>query len=185
MTLLKLARQTSALLALAVMCCTSCKKDEPRVYELLPPEAEDVTGQASLFVSLENSDGRTANEGSLKVIDNNVNSKFLIFDYDPTFYLQLKFAKPQHITSYTLTSANDAPDRDPKDWKISASDDGNTWVDLDTRTAESFSERGETRNYEFTNPKAYTYYKMSITSNGGSSLFQLAEWRVTSIPLND
>lgn len=185
MKLLKLARHLSALLIIAAICCSGCKKDEERVYELLPPEAEDVTGQASLFVSIENRDGRTGGEGSLKVIDNKTDTKFLIFDYDPTFYIQLKFLKPQHVTSYTLTSANDAPERDPKSWVISASEDGKTWVDLDTRTDESFASRGETKNYEFTNPKSYNYYKISITANGGASLFQLAEWRVTSIPLNE
>jgi hypothetical protein len=176
------ARQALAMCCIALICGTGCKK-EKRVYDLLPPEAEDVTSQASLSVNIENTGGRTATEGSLKVIDNDLDTKFLIFTYAPNFYIQLQFLKPQHITSYTLTSANDAPGRDPKSWTISASNDATTWTTLDTRTGETFTDRQQTKNYEFTNANAYKYYRLNITANNGDTLFQLAEWRVTSIPL--
>jgi hypothetical protein len=185
MNTLKLTRRVIAMLCIAVIFCSGCKKDKQRTYDLLPPEPEDVTSNASLSVNYENSDGRTANEGSLKVIDNNTETKFLIDPYNEALYIQLKFLKPQHVTSYTLTSGNDAPGRDPKDWKIAASDDGINWVDLDTRAGEMFSDRGQTKNYEMTNPKAYLFYRLYITANNGDELFQMAEWRVTAVPLND
>ena len=37
---------------------------------------------------------------------------------------------------------------------------------------------------DFTNTATYTYYRLNITANGGSSLFQMAEWRVINYPLN-
>lgn len=180
----KLTKGVITMLCIAVISCSGCKKDKQRTYDLLPAEPEDVTSQASLSVNIENTGGKTAAEGSPKVIDNDLDSKFLIFTYDSTLYIQLQFLKAQHITSYTLTSANDSPTRDPKNWKISASNDNTTWVDLDSRTDESFAARRQTNNYEFTNSSAYKYYRLNVTANGGSTLFQLAEWRVTSIPLN-
>jgi hypothetical protein len=183
MNVLKRTRQALAMLCIAAIFCSGCKKDKPRVYALLPPDPEDVTSQAALSVNIENTDGPDATEGSSKVIDGDLTTKFLIFTYDPTLYIQLKFRKAQHITSYTLTSANDSPSRDPKSWTISGSNDGNAWVLLDTRTNETFSDREKTNNYDFPNTTSYTYYRLNITANGGSALFQMAEWRVISVPL--
>lgn len=183
MNVLKLTRRALAMLCLALVFCSGCKKEKQRTYALLPPDPEDVTAQGALSVNIENTGGPSANEGSVRVTDGLLDTKFLIFTYNPTFFIQLKFKQAQHITSYTLTSANDAPERDPKSWKLSGSNDGAAWTDLDTQTNQTFASRGLTKNYEFDNTKTYTYYKLSITANGGSALFQLAEWRVTNVPL--
>jgi hypothetical protein len=180
---LKLTRRLLAIFFIAVVSFSSCKKEKARVYELLPPDPENVTSQGILSVSIENTGGPSANEGSIRLTDGDPTSKFLIFTYDPSLWMQLKFKKAQHITSYTLTSANDGQTRDPKNWKLSGSNDGLTWVDLDTRTDEVFTDRGQTKNYEFENSESYTYYRISITANNGSTLFQLAEWSVTNVPL--
>ena len=96
--------------------------------------------------------------------------------------MQLSFAAPQQVASYTLTSGGDAPGRDPKDWKLSGSIDGTTWVDLDTKTGETFSARTMTKTYNFKNDILYRYYRMSITAVSSGSLFQLAEWRLIEVP---
>ncbi|MEO3403267.1 discoidin domain-containing protein [Mucilaginibacter sp. CAU 1740] len=183
MNALKLTRRALGMLCLALVLCSGCKKEKQRHYDLLPPDPEDVTAQGVLSTNIENTGGPSATEGSIRVTDGFESTKFLIFSYDPSFFIQLKFKAAQHITSYTLTSANDAPERDPKNWTLAGSNDEKVWKDLDTRTNESFSARGLTKNYEFTNPDTYTYYRLNITANGGSTLFQLAEWRVTNVPL--
>ncbi|MCC8408545.1 discoidin domain-containing protein [Mucilaginibacter sp. UR6-1] len=182
---MKLTRRALAMLCLSLVICSGCKKDEARHYDLLPPDPEDVTSTATLSVNFDNSGGPTAGEGSPKVIDGDLDSKFLN-NYNPALYIQLAFRKAQCVTTYTLTSANDAPTRDPKNWTITASNDGENWVTLDTQTDQTFnSERRKTLTYEFENGTAYTYYRINITANGGSSLFQLAEFRVIAIPLLD
>jgi hypothetical protein len=183
MNVLKLTKRVLVMLCVAVLFCSGCKKEEPRSYALLPPDPEDVTSQGTLTVNIENTGGPTAGEGSPKVIDNSVETKFLIFSYAPNFYMQLQFRKEQHITSYTLTSANDAPGRDPKDWTLAASNDGTTWVTVDTRTNETFASRKLTKTYEFTNNSNYKYYRLNITAIGSGALFQLAEWRVINVPV--
>jgi phage-related protein len=185
MNVLKTAKHLLAILCIAVIFCSGCKKDKQRVYPLLPPEPEDVTSQASVSVNLENPGGADATEGSSKVIDNDKTTKFLIFDYDPSLYIQLQFREAQDVTSYSLTSANDSPERDPKSWKLSGSNDGKVWVDVDTRTNETFSDREVTNNYVIDNKTAYKYYRLTITENNGDSLFQMAEWRVISTPILD
>jgi hypothetical protein len=156
------------------------------VYELLPPDPEvetDITYLGTLSVNLENSGGPTAGEGSPKLVDANLDSKYLINPYANNLYMQISFKTAQRVASYKLTSANDAPGRDPKDWKLQASNDGTTWVDLDTRKGETFDARGLTKRYDFTNITDYKIYRISVTANGGDSLFQLAEWSLIKVPL--
>ncbi|SEW57220.1 hypothetical protein, partial [Chitinophaga arvensicola] len=105
----------------------SCTKNSKRHYDLLPPDPEvekDLTQLATgLTVNIENPGGPNAKEGSSKVTDGNIDTKFLIFSYDTTCFIELDFDIAQHLDAYTLTSADDADGRDPKDWQIVASND--------------------------------------------------------------
>jgi hypothetical protein len=152
---------------------------EWRLYESDVPEI-DFTGYilSAITVSKENPGGAGADEGSLKLVDGDTNSKFLIFDYPTTFWMQQKFYSKAIANKYTLTSGNDASSRDPKNWTLAGSNDEANWVALDTRTDESFAGRNETREFTFNSPTAYKYYRFYITANNGDVLFQLSEWRL-------
>jgi hypothetical protein len=122
-----------------------------------------------------------ANETSGKLIDNNTNSKFLLFNFS-TLWAQLEFATPQTTGAYTMTSANDAPERDPKNWTVEGSDNGTDWTILDTRTDQSFGSRFLTVKYTFSNQVAYKFYRLNISAVNNSTLFQMAEWRLLKRP---
>jgi hypothetical protein len=122
-----------------------------------------------------------ANETSGKLIDNNINSKFLLFNFS-TLWAQLEFATPQTTGAYTMTSANDAPERDPKNWTLEGSDNGTDWTVLDTRTDQSFGSRFLTVKYTFSNQVAFKFYRLNVSAVRNSTLFQLAEWRLLKRP---
>lgn len=143
---------------------------------------KDITSMAALTVSQDNPGGADAGEGSKKLVDNDYNSKFLIAGFASGFWTQLKFPSAQVIGAYTITSGNDAPDRDLKDWNLAGSNDGVTWTILDTKVGETFSGRNLTKRYEMTNKTAYTYYRLTATANGGSNLLQVSEWRLITYP---
>jgi F5/8 type C domain len=185
MTKLKLTKHVLPLILLIAIAIVGCKKDN-REYELLPPDPEvetDVTNLGTLSVNIENSGGPNANEGSPKLVDGDMTTKFLLNPYAADLYMQITFRTAQRISAYNLTSANDAASRDPKDWKIQASNDGNTWIDLDTRSGETFPSRGLTRRYNFSNTTDYKIYRFSVTAVGSGTLFQLAEWGLIRVPL--
>lgn len=142
----------------------------------------DVTNDGVFSVSRDNNGGPGAGEGSLKLIDNNLNSKFLQANFAGDLWIQLLFNEPQFIGAYTMTSADDAPERDPKDWNLQGSMDGENWVTLDTRTGEVFANRFLTKRYEFNATQAYTHYRLNITANAGNNLYQQAEWRLIRVP---
>lgn len=182
MTFIKFTKSTVGLCFVQLLLL-GCSKEEYPAVDLFTWKAKvDVTDKAKISVNIENSSGASGQEGSLKAIDNDFNSKFLINPHQSNFYMQLSFPAAQQVASYTLTSGNDAPDRDPKDWKFSGSMDGNTWVDLDERTGETFSGRNVTKTYSFPNVVPYTHYRISISAVGSGTLFQLSEWRVIEVP---
>lgn len=115
------------------------------------------------------------NEGIDKLIDNNINSKVL--DKSRNYmWVIYKQTKPSIVTKYTLTSANDAPDRDPLKWTLSGSNDGTTWTVIDTRDNIDFPLRKQTLTFDIPNNTAtFTQYKLDMVNNAGN-MFQLAEW---------
>ena len=155
---------------------------EWRLYETDVPEI-DLTEYllSAITVSKDFPDGPGGAEGSLKVVDGDLNSKFLIFDYPTDFWMQQELLGAAIANQYTLTSGNDAPSRDPKDWILAGSNDAANWVELDDRTGETFSGRNETKAYTFNSATPYKYYRINITANNGDGLFQLSEWRILNV----
>ncbi|KRV46688.1 alpha-mannosidase [Wenjunlia vitaminophila] len=114
-----------------------------------------------------------SNEVKENLVDGDPGSKWLVFE--PTAWLEFDLEEPIAVVRYALTSANDAAERDPKDWKLQGSNDGTTWNTLDTRTGEVFEQRFQTREFSFENTTAYRHYRLEITRNAGAGLTQLAE----------
>ncbi|KAM0034166.1 putative peptide-N(4)-(N-acetyl-beta-glucosaminyl)asparagine amidase [Helianthus debilis subsp. tardiflorus] len=58
-------------------------------------------------------------------------------------------AQVYELCSYELMSANDAPERDPKDWVVEGSDDGgSSWRVLDEQTGQTFDNRFQRKAYK-------------------------------------
>jgi predicted alpha-1,2-mannosidase len=136
----------------------------------------NVTDQVvAVTASGENPPGEIATN----VIDGDTTTKWLVFN--STGWIQFKMAQPSVVARYAISSANDAPERDPKDWSLQASQDGQTWVVIDTRSGQSFSARYQTLRYDITNATAYLYYRLQISANaGGAGLIQMSEMQLSN-----
>lgn len=132
----------------------------------------NVTDQVTdVRASSENSGG---GEGKENLVDVEPGSKWLAFQ--ATGWVEFDLAEPTKVVTYALTSANDHDERDPKDWTLKGSADGKTWTDLDTRTGQAFSERHQTKSFDFTTGTAYQHFRLEITKNNGASdAIQLAD----------
>ncbi|MBN1412450.1 MAG: hypothetical protein JW969_16505, partial [Spirochaetales bacterium] len=110
-----------------------------------------------------------------KLIDNSSSTKYLTFH--ASGWVQFSQTTTSVITQYTITSANDAAERDPYTWSLQGSNNGSTWTTIDSRSGEDFPNRFQTRSFTFANSTAYTYYRMNMSNNSGTIL-QLAEWEL-------
>ena len=135
-------------------------------------------------VNLEAGDGANSAEGSKKLVDQDVTTKFLQAGFDGTQKCTFELATPQVVGAYTLTSGNDAADRDPRFWILQGSLDGIQYTDLHTVTVcpwentNEGSSRRQTKLFHFDNYVAYKFYRLYIKSNRGSRVFQLSEWTI-------
>lgn len=131
------------------------------------------------------------NEGGLRPFDKLTGSKWLTAGGNSTGWLQYQFlvGGAYAINAYSITSANDAPARDPRDWTLQGSFDGTNWVILDTRVGESWAigadeHRLERHEFLFDNAVAYSYYKLDVTSNNGDgNLMGFSEMELLERPL--
>ncbi|WP_206483048.1 discoidin domain-containing protein [Thalassotalea sp. G2M2-11] len=122
-------------------------------------------------------------EGAAQAFDGDVNTKWLDHNEwqgapsveDPA-WIQIDFAEPQAVNTLMITSANDASARDPENFTLVASNDGETWSTLLDMVGASFEERFERQTFSFANALKYRHYRLNITKNAGNDgLMQLAE----------
>ena len=146
---------------------------------------------AKLEVDLTTLDGTEANGASQsleKMFDGNASTKYLTRNDNCWFIFAL--TSPAVVKGYKITSANDQPKRDPKDFTLSASNDGEHWTELDSQTGVTFSDRLSAKSFPLaSNTTAYLWYKFDVTSNGGTDDFgldivQIGEFELlTSLPV--
>ena len=129
------------------------------------------------------------NETSANLIDGNTSTKYCT-DKDrgdgPVAWIVYHLPAAKAVTAYSITSANDAPGRDPKNWKLQGSNDGNTWTDLDTQSDQKFSKRYETKKYMVYGGASYEYYRLYITATyqTDNTMIQLSEWTLEDTNLS-
>ena len=124
-------------------------------------------------------------ENAAKAFDGLTGTKWFDDHETSSGWLQYEFgggAACWRYPQYTLTSANDAHNRDPKDWQLLASNDGDNWTTLDARANEIFKSRLQSKSYSFPNTIPYRFYRLNITTNagGGTNGLQLAELNLLS-----
>ena len=143
-----------------------------------------VTGVPSLQIDLTKpgdsvtptSSNSPGGEQSANAIDNNSGTKYLNFDKVDTGLTITTGGGV--VTGLGLTSANDAPDRDPANFILSGSNDGGTtFTEIATGTVPSFSARFERQQVTFANAVDYTTYQLIFPTTVGPSTccMQIAE----------
>ncbi|MEU4656148.1 GH92 family glycosyl hydrolase [Streptomyces sp. NPDC023723] len=121
--------------------------------------------------SAENTGGGEVKEN---LVDTEPSTKWLTFA--PTGWVEFDLDAATPVTRYALTSANDHDERDPVDWTLQGSADGESWTTVDTRSGESFAERFQTKTYELAEPADYQHFRIEFTKNNGAGdALQLAD----------
>ena len=148
------------------------------------PRQKNVTGTASSdgsllgqVVDVTASAENAPNEPAASLADANPDTKWLAFE--TSAWVRYQLAKPAKVVRWSMTAANDAPERDPKDVTLQGSTDGTTWTDVDRRTGIDFGERFATVTYDVASPAEFTYYRLNVTANHSGGIIQLADWDIS------
>jgi len=111
------------------------------------------------------------------LFDRNLSNKYVMSD-TKQYYVEVELSKKHEISSYTLTSANDSPDQDPKRWTFNAYSDETGWVELDRHTEFVFPSRYATMTFNVDSKIGYTRLLLSVEENNGSKDSQLQKWQI-------
>ena len=127
-------------------------------------------------------------EGKEKAFDGRTDTKWL--DFADSTWIQYEYGggASKAVNKYTITSANDYPERDPRDWRLMGSNNGSSWTTLDTRRNQTFSARFQKKTYTFSNTTKYRIYRLEISSNlnpPAANSTQLAQIEYIESAIND
>lgn len=98
------------------------------------------------------------------------------------FYIQCVPDKAYRFHSYTVTSANDAPERDPKLWSLSGYNPQEGWIELDEQRDFNFPGRYTTMKFRIDSDKEFTAFMFEVSSVHSGTRVQLAELQVFGEP---
>jgi len=108
-------------------------------------------------------------------VDGNRDTKWCVNNGSTPVVWQMEIPKAQTVASYSFTSGDDMPGRDPRNWVLAASTDGVTWVEADRRALDApFAGRKEARNFSVAHPGAFRFYRFTFAPTGLGS-FQVGE----------
>ncbi|MCF2856601.1 discoidin domain-containing protein [Pseudoalteromonas sp. SMS1] len=153
-----------------------------QVWEKMPHDKKnDPTSLQSLIsgqtVVTEQQADSPAGEGLSNAFDGDPRTKYVTLK--PQGWIQVSLQEAQTISQYQFTSANDAPGRDPHNWVLRGSNDGESWHTLDNRNGELFTKRFEQKSYQVQSAHAFKHYRFELTHKGtdnwGYDLLQIAE----------
>ena len=137
-------------------------------------DLEDVTNPGdTVTASSSNSPGA---EQAPNAIDNNPNTKYLNFDKADTGLTITTVGSI--VTGLGLTSANDAPERDPATFILSGSVDGVNFTEIASGDVPAFGARFERQEVSFANETAYNTYKLifpKVVNPDAANSMQIAE----------
>ncbi|MFZ9201134.1 MAG: glycosyl hydrolase family 95 catalytic domain-containing protein [Opitutales bacterium] len=122
-----------------------------------------------------------ANEGPGNLIDGDPTTKWCAVHHGKAPVLELDLGGRRELTGYSLTSGNDMPGRDPRNWTVEATEDGATWRTVDRRENQpAFARRGERKTFTLAQPVAARRLRLTLQPNSGgepmsADYLQLAE----------
>ena len=129
------------------------------------------------WIDAESGSGSPPGETVEMLFDNNVETKYLVRDVYS--WVEIKTNRFTKLNGYTITSANDAPSRDPRDWRLRAwNRETERWDVLHSVTDNPVWERRfMTRVWNIDNESWYDRYRLYITGINGDTqgLMQMAE----------
>lgn len=123
-------------------------------------------------------------EGAFNVFDNRVGSGDDKWCCDLNGWVEADFgSKRYQLTSFTVTSANDVPERDADIWKILGSNDGTHYTTIFSYDRNGFSPWGQNRyqtieysaGLDYLLPAAYSIFRYQSFSTVGNGAQQLGE----------
>lgn len=126
-----------------------------------------------------------SSESTQESIDGREKTKWCI-EHGGRFPIIWQMAMPDQspaVTAYTITSAAEIPERDPKAWRFLGSADGTSWTLLDEQKDVSpWQARMSPKTFPVKNETAYAHYRFEFLGTHNAPHFQVSEITLEPTP---
>lgn len=134
------------------------------------------------------SSGNSTEDQLKPLIDNNGNTVCVQNVSGMPVWVQYESTIPSKLLGYSVIAGYDS-DKDPRNWTLQGSNDGQNWTNIHTRSNITFSQRGERKTYSVTTSSKYSHFRLNVTrlSNTSSTEMIIGELELhgTGIIAND
>lgn len=133
---------------------------DPRYLAIAEMEMRATVGGADQCVGgVANASSITSGFEADKAFDNNSETRWSPPPGTTTGWLSYQFTTPVEVVEYTIQAHPVEGDRSPRNWTLEYSDDGSTWVAVDSRDGVTGWTNGEIRTFDV--PTAGTIARVS------------------------
>ncbi len=118
-----------------------------------------------------------ASEDVTKVIDGSTGTKYLNFNKTNTGFT-VNTGSNSIVRTIAITTANDAPERDPVSYTLEGSNNGTSWSSITSGSVACTTARQYTRSFPIANSTSYSYYRVvfpTVCTPGTANSMQVAE----------
>ena len=126
------------------------------------------------LTTVEGSANFISSEGKINLFNGEDFNKFVTKGQSAKVSFAL--VKAAKIGCYVMTSGADWQTRDPKNWELYGSADGENYVLLDKQENVVFDNRCESKTFVLEDAPECLYYRLEILENGGAPLTQFANF---------
>ncbi|GEM_PF-657485 len=120
-----------------------------------------------------------------QLITDDINRKYCATGHR-TGWVEYQSLEKTVPTGYSLISAKDLPNRNPKSWRFEGYDAAtDSWDVLDERTDCEFLVNHHTLRFAVSTDKAYDSFRLYITDNKGEVNMQFAKWQIFGTPASE
>ncbi|MBN1561763.1 T9SS type A sorting domain-containing protein, partial [candidate division KSB1 bacterium] len=149
---------------------------ELQIFGDITLQLVDITDE--MGVVLEPHHDSPVGEAIENIIDNNVYTKYLTFN--ESTWIEYRHTEPVRATGYAIISANDVPERDPRDWEFQGWDQKNSkWITLHSVIDEpQWHQRFQKKKFSFNSGEMYDRFRLAISSAHGVGIIQMAELEI-------
>ncbi len=132
----------------------------------------DTFAQINLATISGKYDAQTDTANVKNVFDNNISSFYSV--NQNSVWLIYKAYSPFLIGSYSIISSTNSASEDPQSWILEGSTDLTNWVQLDSKTGQTFASRNESKKITLTHTVKYRYYRLKLSTT--NTKISIAEW---------
>lgn len=115
-------------------------------------------------------------------VDGNARTKWCVPDAGSAVSWQVELTEARKVEGYTLTSADDMPARDPREWTVQGSADGTSWTEIDRRALpQPFEQRHQEKRFDIATPGEFRFYRFTFIPK--DPYFQIGEIALAGVEL--